>query len=199
MVSSARTSSTVALVMVTPIVCSHPSGRSFMRLAKSWLTGKSWHERPRPGIPAELLNKTRGRRTGPSLSTFAVLPPPTPGAGSGNGSPRGSRPPELPAGKRGGWHHDSVYPSFRLTSFAPRAVNFEKECTSGNRNSKPHQPNYTFRSMPRSQSAQATALERERARASTQPPRRSRPRPKRLSKRVVERTDGRYLIYFEKA
>src|ERR1700704_5477300 len=75
--------------------------------------------------------KDEGPAIGPSLSTFAVLPPPTPGAGSGNGSPRGSRPPELPAGKRGGWHHDSVYPSFRLTSFAPRAVNFEPECTSG--------------------------------------------------------------------
>src|SRR5207245_5235208 len=29
---------------------------------------------------------------------------------------RGSRPPELPAGKRGGWLRDSVYPRFRLTS-----------------------------------------------------------------------------------
>src|SRR5437879_3927197 len=43
---------------------------------------------------------------------------------------RGSRPPELPAGKRGGWLRDSVYPRFRLTSFAPRALNFEAECTS---------------------------------------------------------------------
>src|SRR6266852_1325632 len=58
------------------------------------------------------------------VSTFAVLPPPTPGVGFGKGRPRGSLPPELPAGKRGGWHHDSVYPSFRLTSFAPRALNF---------------------------------------------------------------------------
>src|SRR6202030_275615 len=31
-----------------------------------------------------------------------------------DGSPRGLRPPELPAGKRGGWHHGSVYP--RLAS-----------------------------------------------------------------------------------
>src|SRR5487761_69998 len=198
MVSSARTSSTVALVMVTPIVCSHPSGRSFMRLAKSWLTGKSWHERPRPGIPAELLNKTRGRRTGPSLSTFAVLPPPTPGAGSGNGSPRGSRPPELPAGKRGGWHHDSVYPSFRLTSFAPRAVNFAVECTSvstGRR--RLHRPNYTFRSMPRSQSASAAARDAESVRVASRP-QRAKKEAKRLSKRVVLKTDGRYLIYYEK-
>src|SRR5712691_2329359 len=64
------------------------------------------------------------------VSTFAVLPPPTPGVGFGKGGPRGSLPPELPAGKRGGWHHDSVYPSFRLTSFAPRALNFVTECTS---------------------------------------------------------------------
>src|SRR5260370_42384976 len=59
-----------------------------------------------------------------SMSTFAVLPPPTPGVGFGKGGPRGSLPPELPAGKRGGWHPDSVYPSFRLTSFAPRALHF---------------------------------------------------------------------------
>src|SRR5260370_12912921 len=59
-----------------------------------------------------------------SMSTFAVLPPPTPGVGFGKGGPRGSLPPELPAGKRGGWHHDSVYPTFRLTSLAPRALNF---------------------------------------------------------------------------
>src|SRR5439155_16711902 len=44
-------------------------------------------------------------------------------------SPRGLRPPELPAGKRGGWHHDSVYPKLRLTSFAPRALNFDGNTT----------------------------------------------------------------------
>lgn len=38
---------------------------------------------------------------------------------------RSCLPPELPAGKRGGWHRDSVYPKLRLTSFAPRALNFE--------------------------------------------------------------------------
>src|SRR5712692_9684280 len=65
-----------------------------------------------------------GRRTRLLVSTFAVLPPPTPRVGCGKGGPRGSLPPELPAGKRGGWHHDSVYPSFRLTSFAPRALIF---------------------------------------------------------------------------
>jgi len=46
------------------------------------------------------------------------------------GTSRGPLPPELPAGKRGGWYHDSVYPTFRLTSFAPRAVNFGPECIS---------------------------------------------------------------------
>jgi len=79
------------------------------------------------------MKRRRPGLSRPPLSTFAVLPPPTPGAGSGNGSPRGSRPPELPAGKRGGWHHDSVYPSFRLTSFAPRAMNFAVKCTSEKR------------------------------------------------------------------
>ena len=45
------------------------------------------------------------------------------------GTSRGPLPPELPAGKRGGWYRDSVYPRFRLTSFAPRAVNFGREFT----------------------------------------------------------------------
>ena len=45
------------------------------------------------------------------------------------GTSRGPLPPELPAGKRGGWHRDSVYPRFRLTSFAHRAVNFGGEFT----------------------------------------------------------------------
>src|SRR5258708_21137887 len=69
--------------------------------------------------------KAESRAQGPPVvSTFAVLTRTTPGVGFGKGGPRGSLPPELPAGKRGGWHHDSVYPSFRLTSFAPRALNF---------------------------------------------------------------------------
>src|SRR5713101_4259519 len=74
-----------------------------------------------PRIPHKSREPSEARL---SMSTFAVLPPPTPGVGFGKGGPRGSLPPELPAGKRGGWHHDSVYPSFRLTSFAPRALNF---------------------------------------------------------------------------
>jgi hypothetical protein len=107
---------------------------------------------------------------------------------------RGSRPPELPAGKRGGWHHDSVYPSFRLTSFAQWAMNFAVECTSDHS----HPPNYTFRSMPRSQSAHATALKLDSVRATSRP-RRTPRQPKRLSQRVVQKTDGRYLIYYEKS
>src|SRR2546426_12594664 len=68
-----------------------------------------------------------------------------------NGGPRGSHPPELPAGKRGGWHHDSVYPSFRLTSFAPRALNFER--------SVPAQPEVTSRA-PLNSSLDATQVRR---------------------------------------
>lgn len=56
---------------------------------------------------------------------------------------------------------------------------------------------YTFRSMPRRSNSKATAA---------QPKSQSRRRPssgvpawtERLSKRVVQKPDGRYLIYFEK-
>jgi len=58
---------------------------------------------------------------------------------------------------------------------------------------------YTLRSMPRSQSSQATALKLESAREVTHAPRRQRRDTKRLSKRVVQKADGRYLIYYEKA
>jgi hypothetical protein len=53
--------------------------------------------------------------------------------------------------------------------------------------------------MPRSQSSQATALKLEGAREMTRTPRRQTRDNKRLSKRVVQKTDGRYLIYYEKA
>jgi hypothetical protein len=53
--------------------------------------------------------------------------------------------------------------------------------------------------MPRSQSSQATALNLETAREMTRAPRRQRRDTKRLSKRVVQKPDGRYLIYYEKA
>jgi hypothetical protein len=58
-------------------------------------------------------------------------------------------------------------------------------------------PNYTFRSMPRSQSAHATALKLESVRETNRSQRANR-EARRLSKRVVQKTDGRYLIYYEK-
>ena len=51
--------------------------------------------------------------------------------------------------------------------------------------------------MPRSPSAHATALTVESA-SETGRPRRAKRDPKRLGKRVVQKADGRYLIYFEK-
>ena len=71
-------------------------------------------------------------------------------------------------------------------------MNFAVECTSDHS----HPPNYTFRSMPRSQSADATAPKMEGVREVG--PKRRTSRAKRLSKRVVQKADGRYLIYFEK-
>ncbi|MEP6753386.1 MAG: hypothetical protein ABI959_11630 [Candidatus Dormiibacterota bacterium] len=50
--------------------------------------------------------------------------------------------------------------------------------------------------MPRSQNANATALNPESVRVMSRP--RRVKEPKRLRKRVVEKADGRYLIYFEK-
>src|SRR5216683_4719167 len=103
--------------MVTPIACSQPSAALLNRSGHSGLMNTK--------NPSDQKKTRAGESPTLALSTFAVLPPPTPGVGFGKGGPRGSFPPELPAGKRGGWHHDSVYPSFRLTSFAPRALNFE--------------------------------------------------------------------------
>jgi hypothetical protein len=60
-----------------------------------------------------------------------------------------------------------------------------------------HRPNYTFRSMPRSQSANAASGDVESVRVMSRP-QRAKKDGKRVSKRVVEKTDGRYLIYFEK-
>jgi hypothetical protein len=78
------------------------------------------------------------------------------------------------------------------------AVNFAVECTSQSGTRRwLHPPNYTFRSMPRSQSANATALSVDSVRE-IRPRGRAKKEPKRLGKRVVKKTDGRYLIYFEK-
>ena len=77
-------------------------------------------------------------------------------------------------------------------------MNFAVECTSvSTSRRRRHRPNYTFRSMPRSQSANAAALDVERVGESSRPPRPKKP-AKRLNKRVVPKSDGRYLIYYEK-
>ena len=52
--------------------------------------------------------------------------------------------------------------------------------------------------MPRSQSAYATAPKNKGVRE-VRSPRRTSSAMKRLTKRVVQKTDGRYLIYYEKA
>jgi hypothetical protein len=78
-------------------------------------------------------------------------------------------------------------------------VNFAVECTSDSGiRKRPHQPNYTFRSMPRSQSAHASPLKVESVREMSGP-RRARREATRLTKRVVQKTDGRYLIYYEQS
>ena len=51
--------------------------------------------------------------------------------------------------------------------------------------------------MPRSQNAHATAPKIESVRE-VRPPHSISSATKRLSKRVVRKTDGRYLIYYEK-
>jgi hypothetical protein len=77
-------------------------------------------------------------------------------------------------------------------------MNFAVECTSeGVTFSRCQPPNYTFRSMPRSQSANAPATNVEGVRVISRP-RQAKKETKRLRKRVVEKSDGRYLIYFEK-
>jgi hypothetical protein len=73
-------------------------------------------------------------------------------------------------------------------------MNFAVECTSDHS----HPPNYTFRSMPLSQSADATSPKVESVRE-VRAARRAATAMRRLSKRVVQKTDGRYLIYYEKA
>jgi hypothetical protein len=51
--------------------------------------------------------------------------------------------------------------------------------------------------MPRSQSAHATPTRVESVRE-VSPPRRTRREARRLNKRVVQKADGRYLIYYER-
>lgn len=80
-------------------------------------------------------------------------------------------------------------------------MNFATECNSAPVRGAPwgcgpHR-NYTFRSMPRSSPRVHPEIAREtsgpRVRKSS-----AQTWTKRLSKRVVQKADGRYLIYFEK-
>jgi hypothetical protein len=52
--------------------------------------------------------------------------------------------------------------------------------------------------MPRSQSANAAALDVESV-GEVSRPQRAKKAAKRLGKRVVQKSDGRYLIYYEKS
>jgi hypothetical protein len=81
-------------------------------------------------------------------------------------------------------------------------VNFAAECTSGEEGRESRLRNYTFRSMPRRSASKATAAQPEHARDASSPPPMpdaTQTRPRRLNKRVVQKPDGRYLIYYEKA
>src|SRR5439155_1662181 len=85
--------------------------------------------RPGPSHPTAHKKSTRAG-TIPALAiSFELIRLHLQEPDSELGTRRGPLPPELPAGKRGGWHRDSVYPRFRLTSFAHRAVNFGGEFT----------------------------------------------------------------------
>src|ERR1035437_6854811 len=75
MVSSARTSSFVAWVRVTPIACNHPSGSSLSRFAKSWLTGEMVARTASGGC----ISQSRGPRGGgflPKLDEGRDFPDP---------------------------------------------------------------------------------------------------------------------------
>jgi hypothetical protein len=80
-------------------------------------------------------------------------------------------------------------------------MNFAPECTSPWACGPRAAPNYTFRSMPRSLTSRAQP---EQARETSRPTRvrKATSAPvwtKRLTKRVVPKADGRYLIYYEKS
>jgi len=80
-------------------------------------------------------------------------------------------------------------------------MNFALECTSAPVWKAKLLRNYTFRSMPRSHTSR---LQPEKASETSRPIRTTRATnppagTKRLTKRVVPKADGRYLIYYEKA
>src|SRR5690349_8280298 len=112
MVSSARTSSLVAWVIVMPIALTQPSGMAFSCSENSSAIDRHRNHQKKLRVgnspdPQRLRSQYYRLR----------LQEPDPVQ-----KPRGLRPPELLAGKRGGWYRDSVYPKLRLTSFAPRAL-----------------------------------------------------------------------------
>jgi hypothetical protein len=79
-------------------------------------------------------------------------------------------------------------------------MNFAPECTSAPAQKESWRRNYTFRSMPRSLTPRAQP---QQVREAPRPPRvrKTTGAPvwtKRLSKRVVPKADGRYLIFYEK-
>jgi hypothetical protein len=78
---------------------------------------------------------------------------------------------------------------------------FAPECTSALAQRGGVVRNYTFRSMPRSNTTRAQP---EHARETSRPPRARKTTSaqvwtKRLSKRVVPKADGRYIIFYEKS
>jgi len=76
-------------------------------------------------------------------------------------------------------------------------MNFAPECTSAPVHGEDPHRNYTFRSMPRPSPRAQPELARETSGARARRPA-TQAWTKRLSKRVVQKPDGRYLIYFEK-
>jgi hypothetical protein len=76
-------------------------------------------------------------------------------------------------------------------------MNFATECSSALVHRETSYRNYTFRSMPRSSPRAQPELARETSGVRVRRPA-AKAWTKRLSKRVVQKPDGRYLIYFEK-
>ena len=85
---------------------------------------------------------------------------------------------------------------------APRAVNFAASVSASGcgRRCQSCLHLYTFRSMPRRYASQATTTPPEASRPSRrQGPSGAQAWATRLIKRVVQKPDGRYLVYYDKA
>jgi hypothetical protein len=76
-------------------------------------------------------------------------------------------------------------------------MNFATECSSALMHRETSCRNYTLRSMPRTSPRAKPELARETSSARVRRPD-AQASTKRLSKRVVLKPDGRYLIYFDK-